>query len=481
MIRRKNTLALSASIALLALGVTSPAPAGAQASPEQIREATAYREETFARTIGLMAYIYAYPVVDYLRLMHLQTTPGGDPQVFAPVNRYHFNTELSEPGGPFAGRSPNRDTLYFQAWYDLTNGPLILHAPDTHGRYYNLDYVDLFSETAAHTGRRTTGTAAQNIYLVGPEWTGTAPEDMKLVRMNTERGLIFGRILVRSEEDLQAARDLAEAFTIDEAPGTEKAAAAPPLPSDVMSTLTFFEIANDYLRDAQIPAGEKAFLEQFDQIGIGPNSEFDIAKISPATRRGLEQAIVEGQKLITEGRLWELRGWAPVKTKIGVYGTDYFQRAAIEYSGLLANMPEEAVYPRYRNDLAGNVLSGTNSYRIVIPADLPVDAFWSLTAYDNATRDLIPNEARIYSVGSRDVDALRRRDDGSAVIAIQNERPEDEGVNWLPVQPEPFYLILRLYQPRPEAFEGGFALPPVEVCDDAGTCRQAGTTSVDGE
>ncbi len=459
--------------ALLAMTLMAafPATAQAQGTREEIVAATEYRQETLARTIGSLAYIYAYPMVDYERLMYLQTNPGLDPTgAYAPVNRFYSVGKLTLPGGPFAGRSPNSDTLYFQAWYDVSQGPAIIDAPDTGGRYYNLDFVNFFSETDAHTGSRTTGDKAQQVYLVGPTWKGTAPAGMNMVRMKTDRGIVFGRVLIKGAHEVKTVSALVNAFKMAEAPGTPAPPKPQPVKADILGDIDFFVLANRYLKSAAPIEGEQALLDQFDLIGIGPKSTFDPAKITPATRRGLEAAIADARKAVEQARMWDLRGWAPVKTKIGVYGTDYFQRAAIEYSGLLANAPEEAVYPRYRSDLAGNPLNGTKRYRIVVPKDMPVDAFWSLTSYGGATRDLIPNDAGIYSVGDRDPKLIKRQKDGSAVILIQADKPKDKSANWLPVKRESFYLLMRLYRPRPEAFAPGYKLPEIEVCDESGAC-----------
>lgn len=37
--------------------------------------------------------------------------------------------------------------LYSLAWIDLTGGPLVITAPDTSGRFYELQFVDVYSET----------------------------------------------------------------------------------------------------------------------------------------------------------------------------------------------------------------------------------------------------------------------------------------------------------------------------------------------
>lgn len=53
--------------------------------------------------------------------------------------------------------------------------------------------------------------------------------------------------------------------------------------------------------------------------------------------------------------------------------------------------------------------------------------------------------------------------DGSLTITIQHDQPQDEAAraNWLPAPAGPFYLVMRIYWPKPEALDGTWTPPPV--------------------
>ena len=79
-------------------------------------------------------------------------------------------------------------------------------------------------------------------------------------------------------------------------------------------------------------------------------------------------------------------------TRSGAYGVDYGYRAAVAYFALGENLPQDAVYPSLTVDSAGDRLDGNSNYILHFDNGKlpPVDAFWSVTAYD-ADGYFIPN------------------------------------------------------------------------------------------
>jgi hypothetical protein len=91
----------------------------------------------------------------------------------------------------------------------------------------------------------------------------------------------------------------------------------------------------------------------------------------------------------------------------------------------------------------------------------PVQAFWSVTMYDGATQLFVDNPIDRYLLNSTMMDDFRFNDDGSLILLIQNEPPEDAWMaNWLPAPEGPFYIVMRLYGPQPEVLEGSWTPPP---------------------
>jgi hypothetical protein len=118
------------------------------------------------REIAERAYVFAYPLV------LIETTRAGQPtNIFTHVPRF------PRPDTRKVVR-PNADTLYTMAWIGLSKEPILIHVPDSGGRFYLLQFMDAWSETFANPGKRTTGTGEMWLAFTGPGWTGKLPDEV---------------------------------------------------------------------------------------------------------------------------------------------------------------------------------------------------------------------------------------------------------------------------------------------------------------
>ena len=459
-------LLVAGALAYRALpGLLSRAVAAGQARNDEI-----VREE-LAFHVGTLAYVYGYPLVDMSQQMHNETQRvAADQRVVAPVNRMFSYGALVTPSTQGNLRMPNHDTLYFSGWYDVSKEPVLLHVPDTAGRYYTIAVTNFWSEVE-HLGRRTTGTIERTFALVSPGWSGALPEGVVPVTTETPRGWLLGRMLVSGADDAPAALSLVDQIWLaplseyvpgrKPALGPENSAAA----LDALASLEFFDLMNAALREVPARAADAALLAQLDQVGLGPSVDFDPQALAAPERRGLERALEAGRALLAasgqRARPGE-RGWI-VPRLVGRYGLDYLARATVVLNGY-GNLPEESLYAAALVDDRGELLTGSGRYRIrFAPGALPpVRAFWSLAAYDIRTAKLVENPIQRYSLGDR-TPGLVTGDDGSLTIALQADEPRDADVNWLPTPggPLPFIVVMRMYEPRDEALSGAYQLPVV--------------------
>jgi len=70
--------------------------------------------------------------------------------------------------------------------------------------------------------------------------------------------------------------------------------------------------------------------------------------------------------------------------------------------------------------------------------------------YDGKTQLLIKNAINRYLINSPMLPELKKNEDGSLTLYIQNKSPgADKEGNWLPAPNGPIYLVMRLYWPSP--------------------------------
>lgn len=152
--------------------------------------------------------------------------------------------------------------------------------------------------------------------------------------------------------------------------------------------------------------------------------------------------------------------------KIADRTTAYVTRAVAARLGLWGNHGYEARYDVLWQDENGDEFAGNNAYELTLSPAPPVDAFWSLTMYDEPDYYLVANEIDRYSIGDR-TSGLVTNPDGSVTILLQRSRPAEEHVaNWLPAPEGKFRPILRSYQPTGAMLSGEYRLTPVRKLAD---------------
>src|SRR5262249_53660990 len=160
-------------------------------------------------TVAEEAYVYGYPLV----LMEVTRKVATNTPSRAPMNQFSHARTFPTPESRVVVR-PNADTLYSTAWLDLAREPLLLHVPDTKGRYYVMQLLDAWTNVFAAPGKRTTGTAGRTFALVGPGWRGTLPEGVQRIDTPTNLVWLIGRTQTNGKADIPAVHALQDQYTL---------------------------------------------------------------------------------------------------------------------------------------------------------------------------------------------------------------------------------------------------------------------------
>ncbi|MEV0600540.1 DUF1254 domain-containing protein [Streptomyces sp. NPDC050315] len=484
---RRNATAVAVSTLLLCTSAGQADAAGSASSGSRSVAADAVN-----------AYVYGYPLVLTQATRRLSTNvirPDAATNR-APVNQ--FVTAKNVPGPEFKTVvSPNVDTLYSSAWLDLKAEPVVLHVPNTHGRYYLMPILSAWTDVIASPGKRTTGTTAGDFAITGPGWRGSLPAGVKEIKSSTNTAWIIGRTQLNGPADLPAVRALADRYTLKPLSAYGRAYTPPPgridrsvpttPPADRVARMdapTFFShLASAMAANPPSPADAR-MVATLKRLGISPGKPFDINAKGAATAQALHQAVSAGQQKIQKavsGLGKDVNGWR-FALDLGRYGTDYPRRAATAWQGLGANLPQDAVYPVTFTDSRGRQLTGAHRYTIHFPPGHtpPANAFWSLTMYDQQGF-LVPNALGRYALGHTAKPELNS--DGSLDIHVQHEPPAaGERANWLPAPAGSFNLMLRMYWPQQSVLNGTWSPPPViTTSGSAGSGELARTGSADND
>ena len=375
---------------------------------------------------------------------------------------------------------PNFDTLYSAAWLDLTNGPVIVSAPHTQGRYYLLPMLDMWSDVFAVPGKRTTGTSAANYAVVPQGWNGQLPDGVERIDSPTAYVWIIGRTQTNGPKDYEAVHKVQDGYKITPLSEWGKAAKTvafkpdptvdmktPPLVQvNTMPAAKYFSYGAEIMKLNPPHITDWSMIARLKRLGLEPGRSFDFNQASPALKAALEHAVVDGlkemnDKLPTLARV--INGWQMNTDTMGVYGDFYLKRAIVAMAGLGANQPDDAIYPVNMTDADGKTMDGANKYVLHFSkAELPpVNAFWSITMYDAAGFQ-VANQLDRFAIGDRD--ALRYNADGSLDLYIQHDSPgADKVSNWLPSPAKgTLGVTMRLYAPKSPAIDGRWVPPAIK-------------------
>ena len=171
--------------------------------------------------------------------------------------------------------------------------------------------------------------------------------------------------------------------------------------------------------------------------------------------QAIEAGVADGVKAMREtvrGKV--INGWQ-IALDMGRYGTSTHIGRAGPSSAWAATCPRTPCIRLLKSTATASrstarTRTGLHFTKAEIP---PVDAFWSLTMYDDDAY-LVANPINRYALGDRS--HLTSDAEGGLPLHVQSDSPgKDKESNWLPAPKDAgFKLALRLYAPKKEVATG---------------------------
>lgn len=414
------------------------------------------------------AYLYAFPLVLVDATKTVSTNAKTPSANRAPVNQFIHARKLLDASSRTVV-SPNVDTIYTQAWLDVSAEPQIYVVPET-DRFFNVQVLDAWTNTAAVL-------EAPGAYAIAYSgWEGTLPEGVRRIDVPTRTVWTIARIMLSGPDDLPNVAALQSRMQLvplsaypagpDAAPEGSYSPENDFVPVEKVLAMTpqeFFDTANRLMETDPPAEADAPLLRSLAALSVGPGERFDASVLGPLGGLRWKRMLLQlKSSLRAQAARYarQMGQWTYYGDPIGDFGTAYDYRTMVALMGLGANTTDVAIYPRTSTDSTGADLTGKKTYTLHFDALPPTvgTGFWSVTAYgeDNF---LIDNPISRYCVNDRS--GLHRNPDGSIDVTLSKDAPEDT-TNWLPVSDEKFHLFLRIYKPDWTALDS-FPPPVIRV------------------
>ncbi|MXV53211.1 DUF1214 domain-containing protein [Pedobacter sp. HMF7647] len=442
--------------------------------PASIKEQLIYQR-------ALQAVIWGMPAVNYdLMLQEMLTKTSAKQNEIVYWSRpadWHNQT-----------LTPNPDAIYFMVFFNTKDaGPVVIEVPPAEGGSSFAANIDnIFQMPLEDAGPYGADKGAGGKYLIlPPGYKQKPPVGYIVLPADTYEG--YG--LLRSNLPSHSDADIAKSVTYG------KRLKVYPLSKAGNPGETRFTDAKDVIYDSTIPfdakffrsldrivqsqpwlTRDKAMINVLKTIGIEKGKSFNpdagTTEILNAAAKGAHDYI---EALYDAGfpRLNADAHWAvpamPELVKAGSSGyaeTDIYPVDArsltysIGYVGI-KRLGTAQIYLISGKDKDNNDLSGAETYRLHVPANVPTKQYWSATVYDRVTHALIKNLSRA-SCASNDK-AVQQNGDGSVDVYFGPKSPAGKEPNWVPTDSKGrFEVLFRLYGPEKALFERTWKLGDIE-------------------
>jgi hypothetical protein len=132
-----------------------------------------------------------------------------------------------------------------------------------------------------------------------------------------------------------------------------------------MDSPTFFARLCRLMQQNPPAPADAQLVRRLEEIGIRPDREFDFRRLPSEMQQAVERGVAEAKREMSGPMAGAkmVNGWR-MQYHAGTYGVDYLLRAQQARTGIGANLPEDALYPRSITDAEGRPLEGSRCYLV---------------------------------------------------------------------------------------------------------------------
>ena len=382
--------------------------------------------------------------------------------------------------------TPNPDVIYLMAFYDTKDGPVVIEVPPADDGVINGSIMDPWQAALEDVGPAGADKGAGGKYLIlPPGYTEKVPDGYITLPSPNYQGYALLRSILKSGSDTDVKAAVAYGKRIKLYPLSQ--AANPPATvfvdalgsvydSTIPYDLRFYQSLDRFVQQEPWLTRDKAMIDQLKSIGIEKGKPF---VPDETTQRLLNAAAAEAHAWLDlkyetmyapyyEGRRWvfpispeAIQGLQTQFANPDSYPVD---GRGVTYTMAFFSTKHSGIGQYYLmtiKDKDGQSFAGANTYRLTVPANVPVKQYWSATVYDRATHALIRDTTR--SGRSSQSPGLQTSASGSVDIYFGPAAPAGKESNWVPTKPDgQFEVLFRFYGPEKPVFDKTWQLPDIE-------------------
>jgi hypothetical protein len=384
--------------------------------------------------------------------------------------------------------TPNPDTLYSMGFYDTkAAGPMVIEIPPAgDDGSLNANFVTLWQASLEDVGLLGVDKGAGvKLVITPPGYTGKVPDGFERLPSDTFTGFFLVRSNLKSHADADVQKSIAYAKKVKFYPLSQIGNPPATVFTDVKDAtfdstikydLSFFTLLDRVVQNEPWIDRDRAMIDQLRLIGIEKGKPFNP---DDNTKKALAAGVADARHWLAarydagfppffEGTHWTAPG---LPEAIKGQSTNYADpnEYPVDGRGLaytygyisIKRLGAGQYYLINIKDKDGQSYDGAKSYKLHVPANVPIEQYWSVTAYDRETHALIKGADRA-SRASNAAD-VQKNADGSVDIYFGPKSPQGKDSNWVPTDPaRKFELMFRLYAPKKEFFDKVWKLSDVE-------------------
>jgi len=363
----------------------------------------------------------------------------------------------------------NSTTVYVLMCLDLKNGPVVVEVPP--GVLGPAD--DAFFRWVTDVGLTGPDKGKGGKYLfVPPGYTGKLPSGYFVAKSPTYGNLLFYRAFVKDDNIAAASNGVKAKARIYPL----SAAGSPPQQAFInlsgkqfntvhANTFHFYEEINQVIQHEPGDAFDPEIVGLFASIGIKKGKPFapdarmkgiltDAVAVANATARAIGFAPRDERVKFYPDRQWGTGfvGGSYAFLNNGERMLDartlfHYFATGITPAMAFAKPGSGSAYAFATRDAKGDYLEGGKTYKITLPAPIPVAQFWSYVVYDGQSRSMLETNQKLAGLDSNQKD-LKKNADGSVTVWFGPKAPAGQETNWVQTIPgKGWNSLLRLYGP----------------------------------